>query len=214
MKIAIYGANGAIGTAIAKEAVGRGHEVTAVVRDPAKMELSHDRLTVTQGDVTDRVGVTQVAGAHDAVISAVGPNWGKGEDLSVYTQGAQALIAGVGAAGNQPRLLIVGGAGSLEVVPGVALYDTPDFPDAWRPMAKAHGDGLALYRASDIDWTFVSPAVMIQAGERTGTYRVGGDQVLLDSEGNSRISNEDYAVAMVDELENPQHVRQRFTVAY
>jgi putative NADH-flavin reductase len=214
MKIAIYGAGGAIGTAIAKEALGRGHEVTAVVRDPAKVELSHDHLTVAQGDVTDSAGVTQVAKGHDAVISAVGPNWGKGDDLSVYTQGAQSLIAGVGAAGNQPRLLIVGGAGSLEVAPGLALYDTPDFPDAWRPMAKAHGDGLALYRASDIDWTFVSPAVMIQAGERTGQYRVGGDQLLTDAEGNSVISNEDYAVAMVDELENPQHIRERITVAY
>ena len=214
MKIAIYGAGGAIGTAIAKEALGRGHQVTAVVRDPAKVELSHDHFTVVQGDVTDRAGVTEVADGHDAVISAVGPNWGKGEDLSVYTRGAQALIAGVGAAGNQPRLLIVGGAGSLEVAPGLALYDTPDFPEAWRPMAKAHGDGLALYRASDIDWTFVSPAAMIQAGERTGQYRVGGDQLLTDADGNSRISNEDYAVAMVDELENPQHVRQRFTVAY
>lgn len=214
MKIAIYGANGAIGTAIAKEALGRGHTVTAVVRDPAKVTLSHDRLTVTQGDVTESAGVTQVAEAHEAVISAVGPNWGKGEDLSVYTDGATSLIAGIGAAANAPRLVIVGGAGSLEVAPGVLLFDTPDFPDAWRPLAKAHGEGLNLYRASDIDWTFVSPAIMIEAGERTGSYRVGGDQVLFDSEGNSRISNEDYAVAVVDELETPAHVRERITVAY
>jgi putative NADH-flavin reductase len=214
MKIAIYGAGGAIGTAIAKEAVGRGHEVTAVVRDPAKVALSHDQLTVTQGDVTDSAGVTAVAETHDAVISAVGPNWGKGDDLSVYTQGAESLIQGIGAVETQPRLVIVGGAGSLEVAPGVALYDTPEFPDAWRPMAKAHGAGLALYRASDIPWTFVSPAAMIEAGERTGTYRVGGDQLLTDAEGNSRISNEDYAVAVVDELENPAHVRERITVAY
>lgn len=214
MKIAIYGANGAIGTAIAKEALGRGHAVTAVVRDPAGVTLSHDHLTVVQGNVTDSAGVAQIARGHDAIISAVGPNWSKGEDLSVYTAGAAALIEGVGQAENTPRLVIVGGAGSLEVAPGVALYDTPDFPEAWRPMAKAHGAGLALYRASDINWTFVSPAIMIEAGERTGTYRLGGDQVLFDAAGNSRISNEDYAVAVVDELETPRHVRERITVAY
>lgn len=214
MKIAIYGANGTIGTTIVKEALGRGHEVTAVVRDPASINVSHDHLSVKQGDVTDSAGVTQIADTHDAIISAVGPNWSKGEDLSVYTVGAKALIEGIGAAADDTRLLIVGGAGSLEVAPGVFLFDTPEFPDAWRPMAKAHGDGLALYRASDINWTFVSPAAMIQAGERTGHYRVGGDQLLTDGEGNSLISNEDYAVAMIDELEHPQHERERITVAY
>jgi len=214
MKIAIYGANGAIGTAIAKEAVGRGHEVTAVVRDPAKLALSHERLAVAQGNVTDSAGVAQVAREHDAVISAVGPNWAQGEGLSVYIEGAKALIAGIGQAENQPRLLIVGGAGSLEVAPGLALFDTPDFPEAWRPLAKAHGEGLNLYRASDINWTFVSPAIVIEAGERTGTYRVGGDQLLADANGVSRISNEDYAVALIDELETPAHVRERITVAY
>jgi putative NADH-flavin reductase len=110
--------------------------------------------------------------------------------------------------------IIVNGAGSLEVAPGVQLIDTPDFPAAWRPVALAHRDALQVYRASDLDWTALSPVAFIAPGERTATYRTGTDRLLTDEEGQSRISAEDYAVALVDEIETPRFVLQRFTVAY
>ena len=112
------------------------------------------------------------------------------------------------------RLVVVGGAGSLEVAPGVQLVDTPEFPAAWKGIALAHRDALAVYRGAALDWTYISPAALIGPGERTGQYRTGTDQLLTDKEGESRISVEDFAVAFVDEIENQRFARQRMTVAY
>lgn len=212
MKIAVIGAGGTIGQRIVREALSRGHTVTAVVRDPARYQEANPQVPAARADARDADEVAAAVAGHDVVVSAFGPNHQNG-DVQDYVRVAEALIDAVGRSPGQ-RLLIVGGAGSLEVAPGVALYDTPQFPAAWRPLAQAHGAGLALYRASDIDWTFLSPAIMIEPGERTGAYRVGGDQVLTDASGQSTISTEDYAVALVDEIERPQHIRQRFTVAY
>ncbi len=210
MKIALFGATGMIGERIAEEALARGHQVTAIVRDPARLKLANDNLRVVGGDVLDADSVAATVVGHDAVISAIGPRAG---DPQMLIQAAHALIAGLGRAGVN-RLLVVGGAGSLEVAPGVRLVDTPQFPVDRKPLSLAAGDALDVYRASDLDWTYFSPAALIQPGERTGHYRTGTDQLLTDAEGNSVISAEDYAVALLAELEQPQFIRRRFTVAY
>jgi putative NADH-flavin reductase len=212
VKIALFGAGGTIGQRIADEAVGRGHEVTGVVRDPSAL-TGRDGLIARTGDVLDPVSVATAVAGHDAVVSAVGP--GQGADPGVIVGAARSLIQGLGRAGIR-RLLVVGGAASLEVAPGVQLFDAPDFPEAWKPVAGAHREALDVYRTSagDLDWTYISPAALIAPGERTGKFRIGGDQLLTGSDGQSRISAEDYAVALVDELEKPQHLQQRITVAY
>ena len=213
MKIVLFGASGVLGQRIAQEALNRGHEVKAVVRDPARVPLTHERLSVVAGDVRDAVDVARVAAGADIVASAVGPTSDQGAEM--LTQAAHALIEGTGRAGVH-RLIVIGGAGSLEVAPGVALLDAPDFPAAWRPGAEAARDALAIYRAApaDLDWTYLSPAALIAPGERTGHYRTGGDQLLTDEHGESRISAEDFAIAFVDEIEQSKFVRRRFTVAY
>lgn len=215
MKVVLFG-GGMIGQRVAREALERGHTVTAVVRDPARADfgdLTSKGLTVAQGDVRDAESVARAATGHDAVVSAVGPSGGQPPEMLV--DAAHALLAGLSQAGVR-RLIVVNGAGSLEVAPGQQLLDTPEFPAAWQPGARAHRDALAAIRASgaDLDWTVFSPATFIAPGERTGAYRTGGDQLVTDTKGESRISAEDYAVALVDELETPRHPRQRFTVAY
>lgn len=209
MKIALYGATGMIGQSILKEALLRGHDVTAIVRDPSKLTPA-DHMRAVKGDVLDTAGVAATVKGHDAVISSINaPN----DDPQVFVRAAHSLIDGLKQAGVK-RLISVGGAGSLEIAPGVKLFDTPDFPAAWRPGAKALGDALEVYRTADLDWTFVSPAMMIAPGERTGKFRVGGDQLLTDANGESKISVDDYAIALLDELEQPKNLRRRMTVAY
>ncbi|MGH2409859.1 MAG: NAD(P)-dependent oxidoreductase, partial [Chloroflexota bacterium] len=159
MKIVLFGASGVLGRRIAREALDRGHDVTAVVRDPSRLTLENPRLTAAAGDVSDPAQVAKLVAGHDAVISAVGP--GAGDDPAIVVDAARALIAGL-PAGGVKRLIVVNGAGSLEVAPGLQLVDTPDFHDAWKAVALAHRDALALYRATDLDWTAISPAAMIQ----------------------------------------------------
>jgi hypothetical protein len=196
MKLVIFGAGGRIGSRIADEAERRGHEVT--------------RLRSKDADVTDPAAVAGVVTQDDAIVSAVGSL----EDVSLFTRAADALLSGAARSGAQ-RLIVVGGAGSLEVEPGVRLVDTPAIPPEWRPGVLAQADALAIYLQNEtVDWTYVSPAASIEPGERTGVFRVGGDQLLVDDSGVSRITMEDYAVAIVDELEIPRHVRERITVAY
>jgi len=211
MKIALFGASGTIGSRIAREALQRGHEVTAVSRDPAKLALVHPKLHKVQGDALDPASVTAAVLGQDAVISAFGP--GHHGDPQDVVKAAKALVAGV-KLGGVKRLLVVGGAGGLEVKPGLQLVDTREFPAAWKPIALAHRDALAAYRGADLDWTYLAPAALIQPGERTGSYRTGGDALLTDAKGESRISAEDFAAAMLDELEHPRHRRARFTAAY
>lgn len=202
MKIALFGAGGTIGQRIAAEARSRGHSVTALGRST---------------EVTDAAAVARAVAGHDAVVSAVGPGLGPaGQPVDMLSKAAHALLAGLRQAGVK-RLVVVGGAGSLEVAPGKQLVDQPQFPAAWRPVALAHRDALGVYRRAtgpDVDWTYVSPAALIEPGARTGKYRVGGDQLLVDAQGQSRISAEDFAVAILDELETPRNVRKRITVAY
>jgi uncharacterized protein len=209
MNIVLFGATGTLGSRILNELLARGHNVTAVVRDPSKLE-PHENVTETAGDIFDAASVADAASGAGVVVSAYGPGPGKPELLLDATR---ALIAGVEASGTN-RLIMVGGAGSLEVAPGVKLVDSPDFPAEWKSIAVAHEEALELLRTSKLDWTYVSPAAYIHPGERTGKYRAGKDQLLVNDKGQSEISAEDYAIAIADEVENPQHVRERFTAAW
>ena len=210
MKITLFGATGTIGQGILKEALTRGHQVTAVLRDPSKLSAA-DHLTVVKGDVFDPASVVAAARGQDAVISAFGPGL-EGEPQTLV-RCAHALIEGTKKAGVR-RLIVVNGAGSLEVAPGVQLIDTPQFPESWRPLGRAHRDALAVYRTADLDWTAISPAAIIEPGQRSGHYRSGTEQLLVDEKGNSSITVEDFAIAVLDELEHPKNVRRRMTVAY
>jgi putative NADH-flavin reductase len=212
MKLALYGATGTIGQRILAEALRRGHTVTAIARDPSKLTVHDANVTAVAGDMLDAENVAALVAGHDAVISAFGPSH---EAPHTVIDAARSLIGGLSKAGVK-RLIVVGGAGSLEVAPGVQIVDTPDFPEAWKPVALAARDALTVYRTEGdgIDWTYFSPAALIQPGERTGVFRLGGDNLVVDAEGNSRISAEDYAIALLDEIEHPQYIRQRFTAAY
>lgn len=210
MNIALIGATGTIGQRILREALNRGHHVTAIVRDPSRLTASGGNLRVVQGDVLDPAGIAAGAAGADVVVSAHGP---RNQPAESVVEAYRSLLQGVERSGVR-RLLVVGGAGTLEVAPGQRLVDAPDFPESWKPVALAHADVLDLVKASGLDWTYFSPAALIQPGERTGKYRLGTDQLVVDAEGVSRISAEDYAAAMLDEIEHPQFVRRRFTAAY
>jgi uncharacterized protein len=208
MKVVLFGASGMIGSRILQELLRRGHQVTAVVRNPGKVAAPGVR--VLTGDVTEAESVAQTARGADAAISAYAPPKG---DEPVLSAAIYALVDGLSEAGVR-RLIVVGGAGSLEVAPGVALVDAPGFPEAYRDIAMAHRDALPILRESNLDWTSLSPAGIIEPGERTGKFRLGTTSLLTDEKGESRISAEDYAIALVDELEDPKHLRRQFTVAY
>lgn len=203
MKVALIGASGFIGSRLLAELSNRRHIVTAIARNPEKV-AALPGVTAAKGDVFDQDGLAKLLTGHDAVISAV----------HFLASDAAKLIGAVKQAG-APRYLVVGGAGSLEVAPGVKLFDTPGFPKIYEEEARKGGDFLdLLQREEALDWTFLSPSAVIQPGERTGVFRLGIDQLLVDAEGNSTISAEDYAAALVDELERPSHSRRRFTVGY
>ena len=213
MKVAIIGASGNIGSAIRDEALSRGHQVTAVVRHPEKITIKNPALTVMQGDVL-KDPVDRMVRGHDAVISAYNPGWSNPNIAPETTQAYTAIIAGVKKA-DVKRLLVVGGAGSLEASPGVQLIETMKVPDLIRGAILALREVLyTLRKEKDLDWTFLSPAATIAPGQRTGKFRLGKDQVVKDANGDSKISIQDYAVAMIDELEKPKHSRQRFTIGY
>jgi uncharacterized protein len=216
MKVVLYGATGMIGSRILKELLSRGHTVTAVVRDPSKLK-AQSNLTIEKGDMLDADGIAKLAWGADVVISSYGPPSGaQGPDPAKVGQladAARALIAGVRRAGS-PRVIMVGGAGSLEISPGLQIVDAPTFPEAYKPVALAHRDAFYVLRESDLNWTYFSPAMMIQPGERTGKFRLGKDALVSDEKGNSSISAEDYAVALVDEVEQGRHTKQRFTIGY
>ncbi|MBI3964078.1 MAG: NAD(P)H-binding protein [Chloroflexi bacterium] len=212
MKLILFGGTGMVGQRLAAEALSRGHDVTVVARDPSRLGLEHPRLTAVAGNVLDPASVASVVPGHDAVLSAIGPGGPSGA-AQIIVDAAKSLVDGL-SGGSVRRIGVVGGSGSLEVAPGVQLSDTPQFPDAWKDYARAHADALAAFRRSDLDWTVLSPAAMMQPGERTGRYRTASDQLIVDAEGQSRLSAEDLAVALLDEIERPQFVRQRFTAGY
>jgi uncharacterized protein len=216
MKIVVIGATGNIGRRIAKEALSRGHQVIGVVRDPSAVQAPDPRVRLVKGDATKPDDIAEVVKGADAVVSAISPRPNaRGLPAPSLQANARALIAALRAAGVK-RVLYVGGASSLEVAPGQALADQADFPEVYRAEAREGREALAVWRneAEGLDWTYLSPAVEIGPGERTGKYRITGDQVLADAAGKSFISFEDYAVAVLDELERPRHIGRRFGVAY
>ena len=213
MKIALIGATGFIGSGILQEALDRGHQVTAIVRHTEKLP-QHPNLITRRTDVREVQETAAAVAGHDAVISGYSPGRDVADVYQEHIAGYRAIIDGVKESGVK-RLLVVGGAGSLEVAPGVQLVDTPEFPEQWKPGSLSAREVLYLLRDEpELEWTFLSPSAMISPGERTGQFRLGADQLLTDADGESRISVEDYAVAMLDELENPKHIRQRFTAGY
>jgi putative NADH-flavin reductase len=213
MKIMLIGSSGMIGSRIMNEALSRGHKVTSLVRDTTKTGEYKTNLEYVVGDIFNAESLAEAAVDHDAVISAYGPGTG---DASLIVKAAHSIVEGLTRV--EPiRLIDINGAGSLEVSPGLQLVDAPGFPEQWKGLALAHRDALEVFRKAGFagfDWTAVSPSAIIEPGNRTGHFRLGTEQLLKDEKGDSRISAEDFAMAILDEIEKPKHKQQRFTVGY
>ncbi|MBB5701554.1 hypothetical protein FHS76_001405 [Ochrobactrum daejeonense] len=211
-KIALIGATGFVGSAILKEAAARRHVVTALVRHPETVEKL-DNVTAVQADVSDTDALARLLAGHDIVISAYNPGWSDPNIRENHIRGSRSITEATRKA-DIGRLIAVGGAGSLSIN-GRQLVDSPDFPAEWKEGALGAREALnALRNENDLDWTFVSPAILLQPGERTGKYRLGTDEPVFDDKGESKISVADLAAAIVDEAEQGKHIRKRFTVAY
>lgn len=203
MQIALIGATGFIGSRILDEAVSRGHQVTAIVRNPENVP-ARASVIAQRGDIFDQAGLAKLIAGHDVVISSVH-----------FLQIDAAKLLGAVKQSGVERYLVVGGAGSLKIGPGQDLVDSPHFPPQFKEEALKGRGFLNLLRGeTTLDWTFLSPAALIEPGTRTGKFRLGKEELVADAAGESRISAEDYAVALLDEVERPQHIRQRFTLAY
>ncbi|MDF2190654.1 NAD(P)-dependent oxidoreductase [Paraflavitalea sp. CAU 1676] len=217
MKTALIGASGFVGKHLLQELLQRGHQVTAIVRRPENITVSHPNLVVKQGDVLKEGELAELVKGHDAVVSAYNSGWTNPNIYEEFLQGSKAIQHATKNAGIK-RYIIVGGAGSLYVAPGVQLIDTPKFPAEYKPGASAARDYLNyLKEEKELDWTFVSPAIEMHpgtSGVRKGTYRTGFDNPVFDEHHRSIISVEDLAVAIVDELEKGQFIQKRFTAAY
>lgn len=237
MKIGVFGASGSIGHRIVDEALNRGHAVTAMTRDASRVGTKVDGVTWKVADILDVQSISRVIGDVDVLVSAYGPGprsdaSGNYEPASVaaavneadaLTVAARSLLK---ALEQRPslRLIVVGGAASLEVAPGVQAVDSGPMimgaikefglPPEYKAVMNAHRDAMNLFRLSDRNWSYLCPAIITVPGERTGRFRLGGNQPVMDAEGRSRISYEDLAVALLDEVEIPTHLRQRFTVGY
>ncbi len=212
MKIALIGASGFVGAKLLDEALRRGHRVTAVVRHPEKLP-SHPALAAKAADAYDAKEIAAAVADHDVVLSAFNPGWSEPDIQAQHVRGSRAIVEGVKHAG-VPRLVVIGGAGSLFVAPGVQLVDTPQFPAEWKEGALGARQALRdLQGETSLDWTFVSPSALLEPGERTGRYRLGGDELLMEGDHPAKISVEDLAVAVLDEIESPKHSRRRFTAA-
>lgn len=216
MNIALIGATGFVGSAVLEELLQRGHAVTALVRNPAKL-APRAGLNIVQADAQDATEVAAAVHGQDAVVSAYNPGWDAPDLYNQFLRGHNTIVAGTKQAGVK-RLLVVGGAGSLYVAPGVQLVDTPQFldhvPPNIVPGAQAARDALtALRQEKELDWTFVSPPVGLAPGARSGNYRIGAEEVLMDGDKPAGITVADLAVAIVDEVEAGRQIGRRFTVA-
>jgi len=214
-EIVLIGASGFVGSAILNEALDRGHKVTAVVRHPEKITIVHKNLIVKPGDVSSVETVSEVCKNKEAVISAYNPGWTNPniyeDTLRIYP----IILEGVKISGAK-RLLITGGAGSLFVSPGLRLMDSGAIPEAYLPAVKSLASFFleTLSNEKYLDWVFFSPAGILEPGLRTAKFRLGKDNLIVNEKGESRISVQDYAVAMIDELEKPSHHQERFTIGY
>jgi uncharacterized protein len=213
LRITVVGGNGMIGQRIVNEALQRGHQVTVVVREPSRVTQRHERLKIEQGDALNANDVARLVAKRDVVISAVGAARASAPDYTLYLRAAQSLVTALRQAGpDAPRLVVVGGVGSLKDGSGQLVLER--VPEDRRPEHLGQKTALDFYRTiTDVRWTYVSPPGRIAPGVRTGKYRVGQDDLLMEGDQVSGISMEDYAVALLDEVENPKHVGKRFTVA-
>ena len=213
MKIALIGATGNVGSHILTEALARGHQVTAIARDTAKLPDNHPNLTASATDVYDTMALASALKGHDALISAFNSGWQNPNLYSDYKRGYASILSAAKQSGVK-RLLVVGGASSLVLPDGRLVLDAfipPEFVHAVRGAIELLED---IKKESDLDWTFLSPAIELRQGERTGKFRLGTDSPVMDAEGKSGITVADMAVAIVDEIENGQFIRRRFTVGY
>ena len=213
--VVLIGASGFVGTAILNELLNRGHKVTAIVRDAKKMTVSNPNLTIVEADVTDTDALKEAGKGKDAVISAYNPGW-KNPHIYEDTLKNYPLIVESAKQAGVKRLLIVGGAGTLFYAPGKMVMDADDVPAQLLPGIKSLGEFYlnTLRKEKDIDWIFLSPAANMTPGKRTARFRIGKDDLVVDANGDSNISVEDFAVAMVDELEQEKHHKERFTIGY
>ncbi len=203
MKIAVAGASGRAGSEITRELSRRGHAVTAIARNPERV-ATLPNVTPTKGDVLDQAGLTRLWAGHDIAISSVH-----------FLASDPYKLIGAAKDSKVGRYLVVGGAGSLDVAPGVKLVTTPGFPAQYKAEAEKGSEFLDLLRQEkELNWTFLSPSALFVEGERTGKFRLGTDQLLADASGKSWITFADYAVALADDIERPSHLRKRFTVGY
>jgi hypothetical protein len=209
MNVVVYGATGKAGSRIVKELIARGHAVTAVARNVDSLR-GQKGVSAKVDDLSDVDAIAAVIQGAAVVITAYQP---PPDNTDMLVDVTKREVAGVKKAG-MPRLLMVGGAGLLEVVPGVTLIQSGHLPEVWLPIARSHEKALAVLRASDIDWTYLSPAAFFEPGERTGKFRLGTKELIANEKGESRISMEDYAIALVDEMERPRHNRQAFSVGW
>ena len=214
-KTALIGASGFVGGAILKELLSRGYEVEALVRNPENVKVQSPRLTVRKVDVADTKALAADLKGYETVISAYNPGWANPDIYSLTLQNYPRIVEAAKEAGVR-RLLIVGGAGTLFCAPGLRVVDSGAIPaeimGGVRSLGEFYLDTISKEKA--IDWVFFSPAGSLEPGEASGVYRLGKDDLIVDSEGNSRITVGDYAKAMVDELESPRHHQERFTIGY
>jgi putative NADH-flavin reductase len=214
MKIAIIGATGFVGSAVLNEALERGHQITAIARNIGKITLGNDRLTAIAADVEDVAGLAKILAGHQAVVSAYNAGWTNPSLYADFIKGSEGIQQATKLSGVK-RLLVVRGAGSLEVAPGVQMVDTPGFPAEWKSGATAARDYLnILKKEMELDWTFISPAANLHPGKRTGKFRLGTDNPVTDGDGKNEISVQDMASAIIDELENNRFIKKRFTLGY
>ncbi|TGK96296.1 NAD(P)-dependent oxidoreductase [Leptospira brenneri] len=215
MKITLIGATGFIGSKTLEDSLNRGHQVTAVLRDPNKLKLEHPNLKKVQGDIFDTDGLSKIIAGSDAVLDSYNPGWTDPKIRENMINGSLSILNATKKAGVK-RVIVMGGAGSLEVEPGVQLIDTPHFPKEYFEGADGTRQILNHLRSEkDLDWTFLSPSAIIEPeGAKTGNYRVSKESLLVDTNGQSHISLADLVKAFVDELEENKHIKGRFTVGY
>ena len=214
MKILLIGATGNIGQRILKEALSRGYEVTAAQRHPEKLRAQHSLLTVLKADLMDEAELPSLLNGYEVIISAISAAGGSTPEQ--FKKANENLIVALQGEPDQ-RLIVVGGAGNTEVAPGVRVVYSPimdSLPEEWKPDIYAHAYVLDQYKESEINWTYFSPARDIVEGERTGEYRLGTGNMIIKVNGDSKISMEDYALALVDEIENKQFVKQQMSIGY
>lgn len=214
MKLFLIGATGFVGTKVLEEALLKGHHVTALVRNPEKVIVKNDLLTLIKGDVFDEGALSKQFKGHDAIISAYNSGWKNPNLYEDFKKGYHIILDAAKQSGIK-RILVVGGAASLEVKPGVRVYDTPVIPKEFRHMVMGALELLdEIKKEHELDWTFLSPPGKLFSGERTGIFRLGKDNPVVDEKGENTISTGDLAMAIINEIEHPQFICQRFTVGY